>query len=231
VAVDFPIQAGHPAAMVASGQTASPLISAEQIAQFHRDGYCVVDALFSPAETDAIEAFFEDYNASACRSMTTATVQGRRPDEGATPRDAPAPLQRAREGLGATPARDRRSAASARLRPAARADHVLFQATGREGAGITRIISTCSPSPTPASPPGPPSMPPRSTTAASTSSRLKSQKHPLPGRGCRHDINNFSNCHIKPFPKDAKAKQFVTVFWVYLVQLRIAPQNPKTPGN
>jgi phytanoyl-CoA hydroxylase len=38
-----------------------PLISPEQVAQFHRDGYCVVDGLFSPAETDAIEAFFEDF--------------------------------------------------------------------------------------------------------------------------------------------------------------------------
>jgi ectoine hydroxylase-related dioxygenase (phytanoyl-CoA dioxygenase family) len=36
-------------------------ISEEQIEQFHRDGYCVVDGLFSPAEIDEIEAFFEDY--------------------------------------------------------------------------------------------------------------------------------------------------------------------------
>lgn len=32
-----------------------------QVAQFHRDGYCVVDALFTPAEIAAIEAFFEDF--------------------------------------------------------------------------------------------------------------------------------------------------------------------------
>ena len=36
-------------------------ISDEQVDQFHRDGYCVVDGLFSPAEIDEIEAFFEDF--------------------------------------------------------------------------------------------------------------------------------------------------------------------------
>lgn len=36
-------------------------ISPEQIARFHRDGYCVVDGLFGPDEIAAIEAFFEDY--------------------------------------------------------------------------------------------------------------------------------------------------------------------------
>lgn len=51
--------------MVASAQNtpaaASPLISPAQIEQFHRDGWCVVDALFSADEIDAIEAFFEDF--------------------------------------------------------------------------------------------------------------------------------------------------------------------------
>jgi ectoine hydroxylase-related dioxygenase (phytanoyl-CoA dioxygenase family) len=36
-------------------------IGEEQIEQFHRDGYCVVDGLFSPAEIDEIEAFFEEF--------------------------------------------------------------------------------------------------------------------------------------------------------------------------
>lgn len=40
---------------------ASPLITSAQIEQFHRDGWCVVDALFSSAEIDAIEAFFEEF--------------------------------------------------------------------------------------------------------------------------------------------------------------------------
>lgn len=47
--------------MVAPTTPATPLISPAQIEQFHRDGFCVVDALFSSAEIDAIEAFFEDY--------------------------------------------------------------------------------------------------------------------------------------------------------------------------
>ncbi|NJK91852.1 MAG: phytanoyl-CoA dioxygenase family protein [Blastochloris sp.] len=36
-------------------------ITPDQIEQFHRDGYCVVDQLFHPSEIDEIEAFFEDY--------------------------------------------------------------------------------------------------------------------------------------------------------------------------
>jgi phytanoyl-CoA hydroxylase len=38
-----------------------PLITAEQVAQYHRDGWCVVDALFNEAEIAEIEAFFEDF--------------------------------------------------------------------------------------------------------------------------------------------------------------------------
>jgi len=43
--------------------SASPpaLITPAQIEQFHRDGWCVVDALFSPAEIASIEAFFEEF--------------------------------------------------------------------------------------------------------------------------------------------------------------------------
>jgi ectoine hydroxylase-related dioxygenase (phytanoyl-CoA dioxygenase family) len=37
------------------------LISDDKIAQFRRDGFCVVDNLFTSEEVDAIEAFFEDY--------------------------------------------------------------------------------------------------------------------------------------------------------------------------
>ncbi len=40
---------------------AAPVISAAQVEQFHRDGWCVVDALFEPAEIAAIEAFFEAF--------------------------------------------------------------------------------------------------------------------------------------------------------------------------
>jgi phytanoyl-CoA hydroxylase len=36
-------------------------IAAAQIQQFRRDGYCIVDGLFSSSEIDEIEAFFEDY--------------------------------------------------------------------------------------------------------------------------------------------------------------------------
>jgi ectoine hydroxylase-related dioxygenase (phytanoyl-CoA dioxygenase family) len=39
----------------------SSLITSAQIEQFHREGWCVVDALFRPDEITAIEAFFEDY--------------------------------------------------------------------------------------------------------------------------------------------------------------------------
>ena len=39
----------------------TPLITPEQVAQFHRDGYCVVAGLFSREEIDAIDAFFEDF--------------------------------------------------------------------------------------------------------------------------------------------------------------------------
>lgn len=39
----------------------SPLVSDEQIRQFHEDGYCVVDALFSEAEIQEIQDFFEEY--------------------------------------------------------------------------------------------------------------------------------------------------------------------------
>jgi ectoine hydroxylase-related dioxygenase (phytanoyl-CoA dioxygenase family) len=49
------------ASLAASSATRSPLISPAQVEQFHRDGWCVVDALFSPEEIDAIEAFFEEF--------------------------------------------------------------------------------------------------------------------------------------------------------------------------
>lgn len=43
-------------------QTIPPtVISREQIDQFHRDGWCVVDGLFAADEIDEIEAFFEGY--------------------------------------------------------------------------------------------------------------------------------------------------------------------------
>jgi len=40
---------------------ASNLIPASQLAQFERDGFCVIPDLFSSDEIDEIEAFFEDY--------------------------------------------------------------------------------------------------------------------------------------------------------------------------
>jgi len=40
---------------------ATSLISADQIEQFHRDGWCVVPGLFNSAEIDTIEAFFEGF--------------------------------------------------------------------------------------------------------------------------------------------------------------------------
>jgi len=47
--------------MTTTSPTSCAPISAEQVQQFHTDGYCVVDGLFSPAEIDEIEAFFEEY--------------------------------------------------------------------------------------------------------------------------------------------------------------------------
>ncbi len=48
--------------MVASlDRTPPPSLTPSQIRQFHDDGYCVVEALFSSAEVDAIEAFFEQF--------------------------------------------------------------------------------------------------------------------------------------------------------------------------
>jgi phytanoyl-CoA hydroxylase len=41
--------------------SAAPRITAEKIAQFHRDGWCVVDGLFSPEEISQIEVFFEEF--------------------------------------------------------------------------------------------------------------------------------------------------------------------------
>ncbi|MBC2601721.1 phytanoyl-CoA dioxygenase family protein [Puniceicoccus vermicola] len=37
------------------------LVTPEQVEQFHRDGWCVVDSLFSTGEIDTIEHFFEDF--------------------------------------------------------------------------------------------------------------------------------------------------------------------------
>lgn len=42
-------------------ETASSLITPEQLAAFHEKGYCVVDDLYSDEELQAMEAFFEDY--------------------------------------------------------------------------------------------------------------------------------------------------------------------------
>src|ERR1043165_2923843 len=41
--------------------TLPSVLSQEQIDQFHELGYCVAQDLFSPAEIDEIEAFFDDY--------------------------------------------------------------------------------------------------------------------------------------------------------------------------
>lgn len=41
--------------------SAVSLITPEQIEHFHREGWCVVEGLFSPAEIGAIESFFEDF--------------------------------------------------------------------------------------------------------------------------------------------------------------------------
>ena len=38
-----------------------PIVTAAQVEQFHRDGWCIVDGLFNDAEISAIEAFFEIY--------------------------------------------------------------------------------------------------------------------------------------------------------------------------
>ena len=48
-------------------QTASSLISPEQKQHFIDHGYCVVEGLFSTAEIDEIEAFFEDFKANGPR--------------------------------------------------------------------------------------------------------------------------------------------------------------------
>src|SRR3954471_766196 len=47
--------------MVATATPSSPLITPAQVAQFSEAGYCVVDAVYSAAEIDAIDAFFEDF--------------------------------------------------------------------------------------------------------------------------------------------------------------------------
>lgn len=47
--------------MVAPLTSPSSFITAAQIEQFHRDGYCVVEALFGPDEIGAIETFFEQF--------------------------------------------------------------------------------------------------------------------------------------------------------------------------
>lgn len=39
----------------------APLISEEQIRHFHEHGYCIVDGLFSEAEIQAIQDFFEEF--------------------------------------------------------------------------------------------------------------------------------------------------------------------------
>jgi phytanoyl-CoA hydroxylase len=41
----------------------SSLLHAEDVARYHEVGYCVVDGLFTSAEIDAIETFFEAYKA------------------------------------------------------------------------------------------------------------------------------------------------------------------------
>ncbi len=47
--------------MVASLHATSPLITPAQAAQFERDGYCVVENLFTGEEIAVIEAFFEEF--------------------------------------------------------------------------------------------------------------------------------------------------------------------------
>lgn len=44
-----------------SVNTISPLVSDEQKRHFRENGYCVVDALFTPQEIEEIEVFFENY--------------------------------------------------------------------------------------------------------------------------------------------------------------------------
>lgn len=50
-----------PASVSAASAPRLSLIRADQVEQFHRDGWCVVDGLFSTEEIDAVEAFFEEF--------------------------------------------------------------------------------------------------------------------------------------------------------------------------
>lgn len=55
------VASSTPSVSASLATRSSPLIGAAQVEQFHRDGWCVVDALFSEEEIVAIEAFFEIY--------------------------------------------------------------------------------------------------------------------------------------------------------------------------
>ncbi len=46
-----------------------PLLSPSQEAQFHRDGYCVVDDVFSATELDEIEEYFDRYKTEGHKSF------------------------------------------------------------------------------------------------------------------------------------------------------------------
>ncbi len=63
--------------MPSSAPPRSPLLTAAHVSQFAEQGYCVVEGIFTAAEIDAIERFFEDF-----RTIGTAVFDnGRRYEE------------------------------------------------------------------------------------------------------------------------------------------------------
>lgn len=52
----------------------APLVSEEQIRQFHELGYCIVDGLFSEEEIQAVEDFFEEFKRVGGRAFDGGTT-------------------------------------------------------------------------------------------------------------------------------------------------------------
>jgi len=183
----------------------SSLISAMQVEQYHRDGYCVVPGLFDAAEIDAIEAFFEGYKHNG-GAVYDSGLKFEEMDKTKQQIRAMFPHRYSRQVLGwALQARVMEVLAVLMGRPALLAQTMYyFKPPGAKGQGMHQdnfyllaAPATCV----------------AAWTAIDEAAVDNGCMYVVPGSH-RHDIHcpagetgawmSYGESHIKPFPRDAK---------------------------
>jgi phytanoyl-CoA hydroxylase len=192
--------------MVAPAVSTSPLISAAQVEQFHRDGYCVVDALFNADEITAIEAFFEDFK----HNGLSVYDQGHKFEEIDPSKNQVRAMHphRYSERAKAWALHPRVMAVLATLLgrdPLLAQTMYYFKPPGAKGQGMHQdnFYLLAAPATCIAAWTAIDAAHPRQWLPL-RGARLESQGHLLPHRRQRGPWLSYGDSHIKPFPRDAK---------------------------